>query len=107
MRKDCPPIIGPPWIKKIRKSEKRNDYLASQSIMWQFNLSKSPWLGGMYERLIKEIKKTLYKTLGKRPLTYVEEELGEGRVLTPNAILWGQNSYTLEEDFEEEDLTRI
>ena len=30
------------WIKTIRKSEELNDYLASQSITWQFNLSKSP-----------------------------------------------------------------
>ena len=90
------------WIKKIRKSEELNDYLASQSITWQFNLSKSPWWGGLYKRLIKEVKKTLYKTLGKthltfeqletmlmdverhlnnRPLTYVEDELGEGRIV--------------------------
>ena len=98
------------WIKKIRKSEQLNDYLASQSITWQFNLSKSPWWGGFYERLIKEIKKTLYKTLGKthlsfeqfenvlmdverhlnnRPLTYVEDELGEGKVLNTEHYLMG------------------
>ena len=76
----------------------------------------------MYERLIKEIKKTLYKTLGKthltfeqldtvvmdierylnnRPLTYVESELSEDRVLTPNIVMWGQNSHTFDEDLEE------
>ena len=27
------------------------------------NLFKSPWEGGMYERLIKDVKKTLHKTL--------------------------------------------
>lgn len=116
------------WIKKIRKDEKLNDFLASQSITWQFNLSKSPWWGGMYERLIKEIKKTLYKTLGKthlnfeqletvildierhlnnRPLTYVEAEFGEDRVLTPNIILWGQGSHTFDEDCEEESLSKF
>ncbi len=115
------------WIKTIRKSEELNDYLASQSITWQFNLSKSPWWGRLYERLIREIKKTLYKTLGKthltfeqletvlmdvechlnnRPLTYVEDELGEGRILTPNTIMWGQNSYVFDEDLEKEELTQ-
>ncbi len=115
------------WIKTIRKSEELNDYLASQSITWQFNLSKSPWRGGLYERLIREIKKTLYKTLGKthltfeqletvlmdverhlnnRPLTYVEDELGEGRILMPNTIMWGQNSYVFDEDLEKEELTQ-
>ena len=64
--------------------------------------------GGFYESLIKEIKKTLYKTLGrshpffeglesvimdiernlnKRPLTCVESEEGEEEVLTPNVIM--------------------
>ena len=89
------------------------NYLATQEIHWTFNLAKSPWWGGMYERLIKEIKKTLYKTLGKthltfcqletvimdierhlnnRPLTYVESNHGEEQ----SVILWGQNAYALE-----------
>ena len=106
------------WIKLIRKSEKLQDYLAAEGITWRFNLSKSPWWGGMYERLIKDIKKTLYKTLGKtllkpeqleavimdierhlnnRPLTYVESDSGEEQVLTPNIIMWGKDSHILEE----------
>jgi len=31
------------WIKKIRKSEELQDFLAQQQITWQFNLSRSPW----------------------------------------------------------------
>ena len=98
------------------------NYLASQEIYWTFNLAKSPWWGGIYERLIQELKKTLYKTLGKthlmfnqlqavimdiernlnnRPLTYVESGHGEEQILTPNVILWGQNAYTMESDEEE------
>lgn len=50
------------WIRKIRKSETLQDFLAKQSIHW---LSKSPWWGGLYERLIKDVKKTLYKTVGR------------------------------------------
>ena len=30
--------------------------------------------GGMYERLIKDVKKTLYKTLGKTSLTFEQLE---------------------------------
>ena len=52
------------WIKQIRRSEHLHDYLATQSIHWSFNLAKSPWWGGLYERQIREIKTTLYKTLG-------------------------------------------
>ena len=112
------------WIKQIRKSERLHDYLATQNIHWKFNLAKSPWWEGLYERLIKEIKTTLYKTLGKshllfnqletvilnierhlnnRPLTYVESNQEEEQVLTPNTILWGQNSYALGEVNEQED----
>ena len=102
------------WIRKIRKSERLQDYLAQQEICWRFNLSKSPWWGGMYEQLLKDMKRALYKVLGRstltfdqlhavvidieknvnnRPLTYVEGEQEEKQVLTPNTILWGQNVY--------------
>ena len=96
------------WIKTVRKSEKLQNYPAHKNIRWLFNFAKSPWWGGMYERLIKEMKKTLHKTLGRshlsyeafesvvmdveinlnnRPLTYVEAKGGEEEVLTPNTIL--------------------
>ncbi len=105
------------WVKIIRKSEKMQNHLANEEIIWKFNLARSPWWGGFYERLIKEIKKTLYKTLGKshlsfegmeqivmdiernlnsRPLTYVKSET-ESEVLTPNVIMWGGNVYPLKE----------
>ena len=82
-------------------------------------------VGGMYERLIKEVKNTLYKILGKmhlafheletmvmdierhlnnRPLTYIESEVGEDRLLTPNIIMWGQGAYTTDDDTKDEEL---
>ena len=112
------------WIKKIRKSERLQDHLAREDIRWQFNLSRSPWWGGMYERVIKDLKKTLYKTLRRttlsfeqletvivdierqmnnRPLTYVESEGGEEQVLTPNVLMWGQNAHEIEEIEEDGD----
>ena len=105
------------WVKIIRKSKRMQNFLANEDIRWMFNLAKSPWWGGFYERLIKEVKKILYKTLGRshlsfegmeqvvmeiegnlnnRPLTYVEGE-AESEVLTPNVIMWGGNAYPLEE----------
>ena len=118
-----------PVDKKIRKSEALQDFLAKQRITWQFNLAKSPWWGGMYERLIKEVKKTLYKTLGKthltldqliavvmdierhlnnRSLTYIESDGGEPQVLTPNTILWGDDSHILEDrEQDESEVTKM
>eukprot|EP00795_Rhopilema_esculentum_P006806 gene6806-biopygen8263 len=83
----------------------------------------------MYERLIKDLKRALFKTVGKsllsfnqletvvmdierhmnnRPLTYVEGDNEESQVLTPSMIMWGKNCHILEDiDVEENDLTKI
>ena len=93
------------------------------------HLAKSPWWGGMYERLIKEVKKTLYKTLGKthltldqliavvmdierhlnnHSLTYIESDGGGPQVLTPNTILWGDDSHILEDrEQDESEVTKM
>ena len=57
-------------IKKIRKSERLQDHLAREDIRRQFNLSRSPWWGGMYEPVIKDVKRTLYKTLRRTTLSF-------------------------------------
>ena len=63
------------WIKKNRKSEMLQDYLERYQITWQFSLSKSPWWGGLYERLIKDVKKTFYKTMGRTSFKYEQVNL--------------------------------
>ena len=117
-------------MRRIRRSEQLQDFLAVQEIRWQFNLAKSPWWEGFYERLLKDVKRTQYKTLGEthltfeqlevvvmdverhmdnRPLTDVGSDGGEDQVLTPNFVMWGQDGYILE-DIEVEDddeLTRF
>ena len=116
------------WMKNIRKSKRLKDYLARQTINWRFNLSRSPWWGGMYKRLIKDVKKTLHKTLGRthftfeqleavvidvkknlnnRPLTYLDSNGGEERVLTPNVLMWGQNAHPIEGEEDEEDTSAL
>ena len=78
----------------------------------------------MYERVIKDLKKTLYKTLrgttlsfeqlktvivdierqmNNRPLTHLESQGGEEQVLTPNVLMWGQNAHEIEEIGEDGD----
>ena len=93
------------------------------------NLARNLTRAHMYERLIREIKKTLYKTLGKthlsfvqleavvmdierhlnnRPLTYVESDGGDEEVLTPNSIVWGQQSHILQDiEVEDEELKKF
>ena len=99
----------------MRTSESLFDFLARQEIKWNMNLSKSPWWGAINERIIKDIKTTLHKAfarshlsyeqlefiiechLNNRPLAYIETEMGEDMVHTPNSILWGQNSKILDD----------
>ena len=116
------------WMKNIKKSERLRDYLARQDINWRFNQSRSPWWGGMYERLIKDVKKTLQKTLGRthptfeqfeavvidvkkslnnRPLTYLDSNGGEEQVLTPNGLMWGQNAHPIEGREDEEETSAV
>ena len=45
--------------------------------------------------------------LNNRPLTYVESNQEEEQILTPNTLLWGQNSYALGELSEEKDENEV
>lgn len=94
------------WLKKAQASEKFN-ILAQNSIRWQFNLSRAPWWGGQFERLIGLFKNAFHKTIGSatlhwaeleevvldvevslnnRPLSYVEDDI-QLPLLTPNSML--------------------
>ena len=104
------------WLMNIMRDEKIRDFLERQSIVWQFNLSKAPWWGGQYERIIGLTKQAMYKVLGKaklryselqellldievtlnnRPLTYVEEDI-QLPLLTPNMMLLSDNNALLD-----------
>ena len=99
------------------KDEKTQDYLAHHNILWQFNLSRAPWWGGKFERLVGVVKQAFYKAIGQallmfheleevvldveavnnRPLSYVEDDV-ELPVLTPVTMMNGQSNLLLEED---------
>ena len=96
------------WTKRVASQEKLHDFLASQEMAWRFNLSRAPWWGGQFERLVGLMKKTLFKSLGKskprfeefkallldievtinnRPLGYIEDDI-QSEVLTPNLMMF-------------------
>ena len=62
------------WLKKVMKEEQILRLLGVNHVKWQFNLSKVPWWGGQYERLVGLVKQSIYKTLGKACLTWRELE---------------------------------
>uniref|UniRef100_A0A1I7WRF6 Integrase catalytic domain-containing protein n=1 Tax=Heterorhabditis bacteriophora TaxID=37862 RepID=A0A1I7WRF6_HETBA len=43
-----------------------DELMSKKGITWHYNTPYSPWQGGFYERLIKIVKHSLYKTLGKK-----------------------------------------
>ena len=52
--------------------EKFNEFFASNEIRWQFNLTRAPWWGGQFERLVGLVKRALNKTIGRGFLTWDE-----------------------------------
>ena len=88
------------WMKKVMNDEKLHDYLAKNTIEWKFNLSRAPWWGGKFERLVgifsyigngmlsfselAEIVTGVEVAINKRPLDYVEEDV-QLPLLTPNS----------------------
>ena len=115
------------WIEKLMKSEALHDYLADHGIKWKFIVAKSPWSGGFYERMNRDLKSMIWQKLGKshlsfdgftraikdieiifnnRPLQYVEEELGP-RLLTPNRIIHGQDIHLLEDTKEQDSPSKM
>ena len=78
---------------------------------WRFIVPRSPWWGGWWERLVRSVKVSLRKTIGKscirrvdlettlieieacvnsRPLTYVGATVDSGNPLTPSHFLIGK-----------------
>ena len=118
------------WMKKVMKEESFHDYLAKNKIIWQFNLSRAPWWGGQFERMVGLMKQSLYKVIGScmltwseleevlldveitmnnRPLGYVENDV-QMPLLTPNNMIHGIPIHTPEGDcdaIESNDLRRV
>ena len=59
---------------KTFKSSNVKKYMLYQGVRQQFILPASPWWGGFYERLVRSVKISLKKVLGKALLTYEELE---------------------------------
>ena len=100
------------WIKQVQNDEKLNDFLARHQITWKFNLSRAPWWGGQFERMIGLVKTAMRKTISNtyltfdelkevfldveiafngRPLSYVEDD-AQLPVLTPYSMLFSQTN---------------
>lgn len=67
-------VAASKWLRSIMRDEKTQDYLAHHNILWQFNLSRAPWCGGQFERLVGIVKQAFYKAIRRSNLTFHELE---------------------------------
>ena len=63
------------WQTQARRDEELNGFLESHDVKWEFNLSRAPWWGGQFERLIGIVKTTMFKVIGRATLSW--DELSE------------------------------
>ena len=122
-------------LQNLFKDEEVKKFLVMKRIEWINILSKAPWYGGVYERLIKSVKRCLKKTLrnakvtsaelytlvveiegtlNNRPLTYLSADEFD-KALTPNHLICGRRleqlpdlniNHCTEEDLSPDNLNR-
>ena len=59
-------------LKKIVHSEEVLRYLATNRVTWKFIADRAPWWGGFWERMVKTVKVSLKKAIGRAILSYDE-----------------------------------
>lgn len=59
-------------IKELMNNPGVKEYLAEKRVQWTFNLERAPWWGGLFERMVRSMKRHLRKTIGVSKLTYDE-----------------------------------
>ena len=59
-------------ITKVMNDPGVKQYFLNARMKWTFNLDKSLWWGGIFERFVRSIKRCLKKTIGGATLTYEE-----------------------------------
>ena len=100
-------------------------YLSEKKVQWVFNLERTPWWGGLFERMVRSIKRCLKKTirgakltyeelmtvtvevemiLNSRPLSFVSSE-DVDELLTPSHLLHGQRLLNLPDSVNTRDLS--
>ena len=59
-------------ISKLGNHEVVQGYSSSIGVKWSFNLEKTTWWRGIFERMIRAMKRCLKKTVGQANITYDE-----------------------------------
>ncbi|XP_065682359.1 uncharacterized protein LOC136095557 [Hydra vulgaris] len=72
-RRGFPDLIISDNFKTFISKEVKN-FMMKNDVQQKFILPASPWWGGFYERLVRSVKSTMKKTIGKSLLSYEELE---------------------------------
>ena len=82
-------IAAAKWLRKIMHNEKLQDFLVHHKITWQFNLSRAPWWGGMFERMVGLVKTAFYKVLkgAKLMLKELQDIITDIQIILNNHLL--------------------
>ena len=112
-------------ITKLMNDPGVKQYLSEKRVQWIFNLERAPWWGGLFERMVRSMKRCLKKTIGgakltyeelmtvtvevemilnSRPLSYVSSE-DVDEPLTPSHLLHGRRLLSLPDNSNNGDLT--
>ena len=62
------------WIKRVFKDEEMQEVFSDEQVKWKFSLSRAPWWGGQFKRMVGLVKQCLYKATGRAKLTKQELE---------------------------------
>ncbi|XP_068707695.1 uncharacterized protein [Montipora foliosa] len=92
-------------------------YLADEGISWSFNLSRGPWWGGQFERLVGSGRRGLLTweelcdvvldveiQLSRRPLSYVEEDAQLALLTAASFLFQRSNQFPKQQPCREEDV---
>ena len=95
----------------VMKARKFKEYLLEHKIQCEFRVVRAPWWGGLYKRLITNIKPPKKKVLGRssltidemftvlteveamvnsRPLSFIDDDPDDTSYLTPSSFLIGR-----------------
>ena len=59
-------------LRQFYNNDQVANFMRSRGISWRFNLPRCTWAGGLFERLVRSVKRCLRKVLGNSRLTYDE-----------------------------------